>query len=345
MNQLWLIGHVKSIEISALLHYHLVMTLQRTLAAAEVSAQAFLQRHLKIRQLRLLVVLDQHRHVGRAAEALHITQPAVSKALAELERGLGMSLFTRTSQGLLPTPEGTCLINYAQTVDENLIRTALKLDSIGQPEVWRVAVGAMHGTTPVLSKAFDRLNRQGTQTVGFDLTVEEGPIAALLIMLRAGKLDLVIGSPPERRARANLHITPLYVDPMVWVVAHDHPLARKAGLTLNDLAGTMWVLPPQATRIRSAIDAVFKKLNVIVPSRVVETVSFDTLLGMVCDHGGVALLSRRRSQSAVARGLMQLLDIDMGSLVIQVSAMTVQEPRPMGHTLEFVQYLKEASAQ
>ena len=83
----------------------------------------------------------------------------------------------------------------------------------------------------------------------------------------------------------------------------------------------------------------------IVPSRVVETVSFDTLLGMVGDHGGAALLSRRRSQSAVSRGQMQLLDIDMGSLVIQVSAMTVAEPTPRGHTLEFLQYLKEASAQ
>lgn len=345
MLEVWTMALEKSIEHYDRLHYYLVMIIQRQRAPTHVRVQAFLQRHLKLRQLRLLVALDLHRHVGRVADALHITQPAVSKALAELERGLDMSLFTRTPQGLLPTPEGVCLIRYAQSVDEGLNRAALALDSIGQPEVWRVAVGAMHSTTPMVPMAFERLQRRRTPAAGFDLTVQEGPIEALLTLLRAGKLDVVMGSPPERRATADLHITPLYVDPMVWVVAPDHPLARKVGLTLNDLADTMWVLPPRGTRIRAAIDAEFRRRKLIVPFRLVETVSFDTLLGMVCDHGAVALLSRRRSRSAESRGLVHVLDIDMGSLVMQISVMTLVEPEPIGYTLEFVQCLIEASAQ
>ncbi|MDM0002663.1 LysR substrate-binding domain-containing protein [Variovorax sp. J22P240] len=304
-----------------------------------------MQRHLKLRQLRLLVSLDQHRHVGRVAEAMHLTQPAVSKALAELERGLGMALFTRTPQGLLPTPEGICLIRYAQSVHEDLNRAALALDSIGQPEVWRVALGAMHGTTPVIPMAFERLQRQRTPAAAFDLTVQEGSPDLLLPLLRAGKLDIVMGVAPERSAAADLHVVPLYVDPMVWMVAPSHPLARKARLTLHDLADTMWVLPPRVARVRAVIDAVFRKHKVLVQSRLVETVSFDSLLGMVSDHGAVALSSRRLARSAESRGLVHVLDVDMAGLALPISAMTLVEPEPSAYAVEFIQCLVEASAQ
>ncbi|WP_286538302.1 LysR substrate-binding domain-containing protein [Variovorax sp. J31P179] len=307
--------------------------------------QTFLQRRLRLRQLRLLVALDHHRHVGRVAAAMHLTQPAVSKALAELERGIGMTLFTRTPQGLVPTPEGVCLIRHAQFVHEDLNRAALALDSIGQPDVWHVAVGAMHGTTPVIPMAFERLQRQRTPAAAVDLTVQEGSPDLLLPLLRAGKLDVVMGVAPERSAAADLHVVPLYVDPMVWVAAPDHPLARTARLTLDDLADTMWVLPPRVARVRAMIDAVFRKQKVLVPSRLIETVSFDSLLGMVCDHGAVALSSRRLARSAESRGLVHVLDIDMGGLVMPISAMTLVEPEPTSYAVEFVQCLTEASAQ
>ncbi|MDM0022397.1 LysR family transcriptional regulator [Variovorax saccharolyticus] len=325
-------------------HYSLVMSTRRPRASPPVSAQAFLQRHLKLRQLRLLVALDQHRHVGRVAEAMHLTQPAVSKALAELERGLGMSLFARTPQGLVPTPEGVCLTRHAQSVHEDLNRAALALDSIGQPEVWRVAVGAMHGTTSVIPMAFERLQRQRTPTTAFDLTVQEGSPDLLLPLLRAGKLDVVMGVAPERSAAADLHVVPLYVDPMVWMVAPGHPLARADRPTLHDLADSMWVLPPRVARVRAVIDAMLRRNRVLVPSRLVETVSFDSLLGMVCDHGAVALSTRRLARSAETRGLVQVLDIDMAGLVLPISAMTLVEPEPSAYAVEFFQCLVEASA-
>ncbi len=328
------------------MHYHLVMPSRRQHApASHVTVQAFLQRHLKLSQLRLLVALDRHRHIGRVANALHVTQPAVSKALAELERGLGMPLFTRTPHGLLPTPEGICLIHYAQTVDEDLNRAILALGSIGQPDVWRVTVGAMHGTTSIVPMALERLQQRRMPATSFNLTVREASIDELLTLLRAGKLDLVLGAAPERSAAADLDVTPLYADPMVWMVAPGHPLARKAELTLNDLADMICVVPPRTTRLRSALDAVFRKQKVRAPSRLVETASSDSRLGLVCDKGAVALSSRLAARIAESRGLVRVLDIDMEGVVMQISAMTLIEPEPTGSTVEFIRCLAEASVQ
>jgi len=69
---------------------------------AKISS-TFLQRALTLRHMRLLLAVEELRQVGRVATALSISQPAVSKALAEIERGVGVTLFDRTPRGMLPT--------------------------------------------------------------------------------------------------------------------------------------------------------------------------------------------------------------------------------------------------
>ena len=73
-------------------------------------SSAFLQRALTLRHMRLLIALEEMRQVGRVATALSISQPAVSKALAEIESGIGVPLFERTPNGMLPTAHGACLL-------------------------------------------------------------------------------------------------------------------------------------------------------------------------------------------------------------------------------------------
>ena len=75
----------------------------------------FLRSGIKPRQWQMLVALDDLRHLGRAASSLNVTQPAVSLALGQLERGLGMRLFERTPRGVVPNAYGECLIRQASS--------------------------------------------------------------------------------------------------------------------------------------------------------------------------------------------------------------------------------------
>ncbi len=86
------------------------------------NADAFWRSHFKMRHLRMLTALDEHRHVGRAADALYVSQPAVSRTLAEIETGLGLRLFDRTPAGLVPTPYGERLIEYARHLEIEMFR-------------------------------------------------------------------------------------------------------------------------------------------------------------------------------------------------------------------------------
>jgi DNA-binding transcriptional LysR family regulator len=81
-----------------------------------VQLERYLRAGLTPRALRLVVALDDVRHVGRVAAFLHVTQPAVSKSLGELERGMGVRLFERTTLGLRPTAFGACLVHHARVL-------------------------------------------------------------------------------------------------------------------------------------------------------------------------------------------------------------------------------------
>ena len=76
----------------------------------------YVRASFKPRHLRLLVALDDLRNLGQVAASINVSQPAVSKALGELERGLGLKLFERTARGVIPTAYGQCLIRHARVM-------------------------------------------------------------------------------------------------------------------------------------------------------------------------------------------------------------------------------------
>ena len=306
-----------------------------------LAIQNFVKRGLKLRQLRLLLVLDTHRHVGRVAEVMNITQPAVSKALAELEQGLGLTLFLRTPKGLEPTPEGTCLIRHAEAVEENLLRAAQALESITQSAVWRVSLGVMHGATPMIAPTLERWRAKHSHS--FNLMVQEAPIDTLLPLLRSGRLDVAIGSPPESSTTADLQITPLFVDNMVWVIAPQHPLASSACISLKDLQPYIWVMTPRIARRRALVDAALRRHGVTASVHVVETLSHEIILGLVLQQNAAALVMSRVARSFESRGLVRVLDIEM-SQTLQVAAFTRLQPPPSAFALELVGYLTEQAA-
>src|SRR6476469_5693277 len=109
-----------------------------------------MRSNLKLRHLQPLVALDERRPVGRVAEFLSITQPAVSKALAESERMYGLSLFERSTRGTVPTAYGMSVVRFARSVLANHDRTRDEIAALASGAAGRTTVGAMVVATPVL---------------------------------------------------------------------------------------------------------------------------------------------------------------------------------------------------
>ena len=99
--------------------------------------------NVKLRHLQLLVAIDEFRHIGRAAEFLSVTQPAISKTLAELEKLFGFALFDRSTRGTQPTPYGETVIRFARSVLADYERIRDEISAVASGSSGRTRVGAM----------------------------------------------------------------------------------------------------------------------------------------------------------------------------------------------------------
>jgi DNA-binding transcriptional LysR family regulator len=249
-----------------------------------------LRSNVKLRHLQLLVALDQFRHLGRTAEFLSVSQPAVSKMLSEVESMLGLSLFDRSSRGTEPTASGQSIIRFARSVLAEYERTRDEIAAVASGVAGRARVGAMVVAMPVLlARAVDLMKKRSPQTT---VLVEEGDLAHLLPKLRLGELDLFVGRLEPGYAAPDLIAEPLFNEPMVAVVKPGHALARKHRPGWADLAALPCVMPPPWASLRVKLEQQFYQRGLQPPTDVIETASFLALLTFVGQRDAAAFMAR-----------------------------------------------------
>lgn len=230
-----------------------------------------LRRRLKLRDLELLVVLDDVRNLNRAAQALHTSQPALSRSLAQLEHSLALTLFERTARGMVPTPYGQRLVQYARQCLATLDRAGDDLAAMQHGGVGHVAVGTNYSSAAyLLPRALERLAHAAP---GVQVTVREGPVDTLLTDLRARRIDLVVARLGTPAFDAAYTTETLFDEPMCLVVGPHHPLAQRTGLGWDDVLAWPWILPPRQTPVRDRLGELLHQEGLPWPRSQVESSS------------------------------------------------------------------------
>lgn len=231
----------------------------------------YLQVNLKARQLRLLVALDDFGNLKQVADFSHVTVPAVSKALAELEKGLGLELFTRTAQGLRPTVYGECLVRHARSMLTDIQQVRDELKALSSGSEGKINIGVYPASTSVLMpRALALLKKQSP---GTNVQVTEGTSHTLLPQLWEGKVDLVVGRLPARSPSNGFEERELLEEQLLIVVGPQHPLARRKRLQWPQLADSPWVLPPPTSQMREPLERVLVQHGLSIDGNYIETLS------------------------------------------------------------------------
>jgi len=270
-------------------------------------ASRALRSNLKLKHLQLLVALDQHRHLGRAAQSLALTQPAVSKTLAELERLLEAPLFVRSSRGTEPTAQGLAVVRFARSVLAEFERTRDELAAVGTGATGRVRMGAMVVALPgLLMPAVAHLK---ASLPHITVQIEEGDLTRLLPRLRSGELDWLVGRLEPGYAAPDLLTETLYTEPMCLVVAPGHALAGQRRVGWPVLARQPWVMPPPWAATRVKLHQLFFKHRLNPPADVIESASFLVTLTALQQRGAVGFWARSVAEHAQAQGWVQVLPV------------------------------------
>jgi DNA-binding transcriptional LysR family regulator len=193
--------------------------------------------------LRYFVAVAERLHFGRAAEALHISQPPLSRAIRTLEEEIGVALFTRTKRRVELTPEGARLLEETRRLTGQLERTLHELRAMASGQQARLRIGfvslADYGVLPELLKAYKTAN----PAVGLSLREMLSPDQAAA--LHAGELDFGLLLPPVPGAARLEHIV-VQRERFVVALPAKHRLARGTGaIRLRELAGEPFVMIPR----------------------------------------------------------------------------------------------------
>jgi DNA-binding transcriptional LysR family regulator len=301
-----------------------------------------LRSNLKLKHLQLLVALDQFRHLGRAAEFLSLTQPAVSKTLAEIEKLFGLTLFERSTRGTEPTPPGASVVRFARTVLADYERTRDEIAAVAAGAAGRVSVGAMVVAIPVLlARAVEIVKQRSPLTA---VLVEEGDLTRLLPRLRLGELDVFVGRLEPGYAAPDLETERLYEEPMAIVLPPGHALLTQRKPGWAALAGLPWVVPPPWASLRTKLDQTFYRFGLHPPTDVIETASFLGQVTFLRERGAAALMARSVARCAERDGLAAVLPLTVPIVLPPVGLITLRGRRVTPAASQLIDALRASNA-
>ena len=197
--------------------------------------------------------------VSRAAEALYVSQPAITLQLQALERELGVKLFERSGRRLVPSREGQLLYELAKPLVEGLdgLDTAFR-EQVRGLDAGELNVAAGSSTILYLLPGIVEAFRERQPDVR--LTLHNVTGASGLDLLRSDAVDLAVGSMLD--VPADLSYAPVYRFEPMLITPPDHPLAHKAELRLEDLSPYGLILPPKRLTTYRLVDLVFQQNRV-----------------------------------------------------------------------------------
>lgn len=266
---------------------------------------------LRMRQLRLLISLDELGSIHKAAQALSITQPGATKALNEIESTLGAVLFERTSKGLEANDLGRCVVRYARLINTDLAHLREEMIGILQGHGGRLSVGSIMGAVPMLVEGLARLRESQPD---LSVSIVEDTSDRLLSLLDQGRLDVVI-CRTSVSPRPGAYVSRARHQEQLVVVANlQHPLVGCAELRLEALADSRWVVFPVNMPMRLTLEREFREAGLSFPLYPIETSStFTTLTLLLQDRRLVAVMPWDSARIALEHGMLAQLPLVLNS--------------------------------
>jgi len=251
--------------------------------------------NISLRQLRAFVAVAQSSSFSRAADALALTQPAVSRNVTDLEQALGLLLLHRTTREVELTEAGRLLLGNLSRVLEDLDACLLEVQGLATQRKGRVKVAS----SPTLSANLlpQCIARGRQQSPGVNIQLLDRIQSDVLLSVRSGEVDFgVVIDPSEKQ---DLHAQTILAEPFCLVCLSSHSLARKKEVHWEQLAGESLVLLDHASGSRRLIDAALQAHGAAA-SVVQEVGHTATIYSMVQQGLGLSVVPRLAIPSAWA---------------------------------------------
>jgi len=225
-----------------------------------------ISHRLKLRQLRVLAVVAQCGSMAKAADHLAITQPVVSKAIADLENALGVRLLDRGPKGVEPTFYGRALLKRSIAIFNDLRASVSEIEFLADRAAGELRIGAIELVAAGLLPAIlDRIARECPR-LSFEV-VQTDAVTLKERELRGRRVELAIIRTATREHAEDLEERVLFRDRLRVVAGAGSPWASRRKISLADLVDEPWCLPPPEHPVSLLIVEAFQRYGLRPPRR------------------------------------------------------------------------------
>lgn len=289
------------------------------------------------RQIALLNALGELGNLGKAATAIHTSQPAASLLLQQLEERLGVQLFERLPRGMQPTLFGEVMVRYAQGALHEFEYAEAQLAELARGATGMVRIGTVMGPVPTLLTRGVLAFKAAHPKVR--IALEVGTSDELLPALIRGDFDVVLGRLPDQLDGRGLDIQLFEQGEQMRIVARPHhPLlnhnaSTQPDLTLAELAPLTWILHPVGSPMRRQVENALQAAQLIQPLDIVETRSILATTSMLESSDMIAVVPNDVAQHYARYGMIALLPVELPLAMANLGLLT-SKARPKSAAVE-----------
>jgi LysR family transcriptional regulator, low CO2-responsive transcriptional regulator len=268
-------------------------------------------KNATFRQLRVFTEVARELSFAKAARTLHLTPPAVTMQVKDLEAQIGLALFERQGRQVSLTTPGEYMLVYARKLLATLKDAEDAAARLKRAEAGMLAIGMVSTAKYFLPRLLAEFRREHP---GVEIRLAEGNREQLVALLQANEVDIaVMGRPPRELAT---RAEPFAAHPHVFVAAPSHPLARPEGeLQVEALRAHEFIVREAGSGTRAAMESFFSDAR-FEPRIAMEMSSNETIKQAVMAGMGVSFLSLHTLELELQKGLLVVLDVE-GSPVLR----------------------------
>jgi DNA-binding transcriptional LysR family regulator len=267
-------------------------------------------RHqLKTRQMVLLMAIDETRNLHQAALATHMSQPAASKMLKDMEELFGVALFERLPRGMRSTVYGETLVRHVRMALDNLAQGQSAMAALQAGLSGQVNLGVI--LTPSMTLVPQAIAATKAEAPHLSIGVEVATSDVLVEQLKRGRLDFLIARIPAQEEDLNLVYQDLCEETECAVVRVGHPMLQRSGLSLQDLGNCAWILSPRGSILRHQFDMLFRRHGLTAPTNVIETTAMSVIKALLQQTDFLHLMPQEVARYYVASGELSILPVEL----------------------------------
>lgn len=265
-------------------------------------------RRIRLKDLHTLQTIAEVGSMAKASRLLALSQPAISKAVAEMEHALGAKLLERSVHGVALTEAGQLLIERGRVIFDELREGVRDIQHLLDPTRGEIRIGTTEPITSFVSEVIGHMSKAYPRIT---YTAIVSDTATLVRDLRERALDIVITRWAPGAAADDLTVEALFKAPLAVLADRRHPLVNRKRLSLAETMNEAWTLSPPDSFLGRAVGDVFRHHALALPPSIVTTLSIHMRLNLLASGRFLTMLPARMVQDRANKAWLRALNIDL----------------------------------